>query len=89
MTDEDVKALRENKTCADCANLGRKYWGDDDYPIHFCKKSAERRRDGLKPTGDSAEDFMSEFRKFYDASPRWKACKYFEPRALRERIENG
>lgn len=67
-------------TCATCAHIGRIYWGDDDRRIHHCGKSDERRRDNFQPSGDFANDFMSEFRRFFDASADQKACRYYEER---------
>ena len=74
-------------TCESCKHMGARYWGSDDYPNHFCGKTDERRAAVFKSCGDFAEDFMSEFRKFYDASPRQSAesCSFFEPRALQEK----
>lgn len=71
-------------TCGTCAFLGGAYWGDrSDYGgrTHFCKKSDERRRDEMKPTGDRAEDFMQNFRTFFDAHATRTACGYYEERA--------
>lgn len=68
------------KTCADCANIGVQYWGDDWSPIHHCGKSTERRRSQFQSCGDRSQDFMNEFRKFYDATPRQTACSFFVQR---------
>lgn len=73
------------KTCASCKFIGRSYWGhDSDYGgrVHSCHKEAERRRDTMKPTGDFAEDFMRNFRTFFDARAQQKACRYYEERPL-------
>lgn len=69
-------------TCESCVHMGRRYWGDDDYPKHICGKGAERRTASFRTTGDFAEDFMQEFRKIYDAGPKQSAddCRFFEPR---------
>ena len=62
--------------------MGGRYWGDDDRPIHFCGRERERRAANFRTAGDFAEDFMQEFRKFYDAGPQQSAddCAYFEPK---------
>lgn len=69
-------------TCESCSHMGGRYWGDDDMPIHFCRKSSERRAEVFKSCGDRSQDFMDEFRKFYDASPKYSAemCSFFAPR---------
>lgn len=70
-------------TCATCKHIGPTYWGshwDDGGRTHTCKKEAERRRDTMKPTGDFAEDFMRNFRTFFDAKAHNTACKYYEER---------
>jgi hypothetical protein len=66
------------KTCAFCRHIGGHYWGDIDRQDHFCGKKDERRRDGRTSSGDAAQDFMDDFCRFYDASARQKACRYFE-----------
>ena len=66
------------KTCAFCRHIGGHYWGDIDRQDHFCGKKDERRRDGRTRSGDAAQDFMDDFRRFYDASARQKACRYFD-----------
>jgi hypothetical protein len=88
----DGQAGRRHKfsprlTCESCLHMGGRYWGDDDRPIHFCGKERDRRRAQFRSTGDFAEDFMQEFRKFYDAGPRQSAddCAFFEPRAPKAR----
>ena len=65
-------------TCKTCKFIGGRYWGEDCNPIHFCKKSDERRADNFRSCGDAAQDFMNEFRKFYDAGPDYRACAYYE-----------
>lgn len=75
--------MSEN-TCATCQFINDAYWGHySDYGgrIHFCKKSDERRRDTMKPTGDFAEDFMANFRTFFNANAVQRACKYYAERA--------
>lgn len=66
------------RTCAGCKNIGVQYWGDDWSPIHHCGKSTERRRAQFQSCGDKSQDFMNEFRKFYDAAPDQKACSLYE-----------
>lgn len=69
-------------TCESCVHMGRRYWGSDDRPIHFCGKEKERRAANFRSCGNFGDDFLNEFRKFYDAGP-WKSaesCKFFEPR---------
>jgi len=72
------------QTCATCQHIGAAYWGDSWRREHFCAKSSERRRDNFRSSGDAADDFMSEFRKFYDATAGQKACKYYEERPSME-----
>ena len=69
-------------TCESCVHMGGRYWGSDDRPMHHCGKSSERRAANFKSSGDFAQDFMDEFRKFYDAGPYQSAemCSFFEPR---------
>lgn len=69
-------------TCESCTHMGGRYHGSDDYPEHFCKRSDQRRAAAFRSSGDFAHDFMTEFRKFYDASPRQSAelCAFFSPR---------
>jgi len=74
---------KEKLTCASCKNIGMAYWGASwDYGgrTHFCLKDGERRRDAMKPTGDFAQDFMDNFRTFFDAKAHNSACKYYEER---------
>jgi hypothetical protein len=66
--------------CATCKHIGRRYYGYSDNPIHHCAMGARRRTDQFCSCGDAAEDFMDEFRKFFDAQPRHNACKYYEDR---------
>jgi len=68
----------EEVECGTCQHIGASYWGDSWNRIHHCGKSSERRRDAFRPSGDFADDFMSEFRKFYDATANQKACGYYE-----------
>lgn len=69
------------KTCATCKHIGVAYWGHhSDYggETHLCGKSDARRQDQMKPTGDLAEDFMRNFRTFFDAKAKQASCKYYE-----------
>jgi hypothetical protein len=66
------------KTCATCKHMGGLSWDNGSRQDHYCRKSDERRRDTMKPTGDFAQDFIDNFRTFFDASARSKACKYYE-----------
>lgn len=70
-------------TCTECSFLGKKYWEWvlSSTPIHLCGKSKERREAAFISSGDFAQDFMDQFRIFYDASPNWKACAFFERKA--------
>ena len=71
------------KTCATCQHIGRAYWGHhSDYGglTHHCLMEAERRQDAIKPTGDLAQDFMVNFRSFFDAKANNAACRYYEYR---------
>lgn len=68
------------RTCAGCKHIGDQYWGDDSAPIHHCGKSTNRRRLQFQSCGDRSQDFINEFRKFYDAGPDQKACSFFEQR---------
>lgn len=70
----------QQATCSTCKHLQQAYWGDEGDRIHFCGKKNERRRDAFKTSGDFAQDFMAEFRTFFDASHRTLACKYYEER---------
>lgn len=76
-------------TCESCVHMGGRYWGSDDRPIHHCGKSGDRRRANFKSSGDFSQDFMDEFRKFYDAGPYQSAecCSFFEPRETASAIE--
>lgn len=78
-------------TCESCVHMGGRYWGSDDRPVHHCGKSSERRAANFKSSGDFSQDFMDEFRKFYDAGPYQSAesCKWFEPRKPAHGIEAG
>ena len=71
-------------TCASCKHMGRRYWGSDDHPVHFCGREKERRAAGFVDQGSFGDNFMAEWRKFYDAGPTYSAekCAYFEPREL-------
>lgn len=69
----------EKLTCGTCTFIGGVSWDNGFSLEYYCGKRDERRRDGFRTTGDYAEDFMQEFRKFYDAGVRQKACKYYEP----------
>lgn len=77
-------AFAPKVTCESCVFMGRQYHGDVDFPVHFCAKADDRRRAVFRSSGDRAEDFMSEFRKFYDASPKQTAedCAFFEAKVL-------
>lgn len=80
-----VSALRASvpsATCDSCQFLGRIYWDNGSTKTHVCGKSAERRRASFRSSGDFADDFMSEFRKFYDASAGQKACGHYVEREL-------
>lgn len=71
------------KTCATCRFIGVSYWGhwsDWGGREHHCLKGDDRRRDTMKPTGDIAEDFMRNFRTFFDAKAPNRACRYYEER---------
>jgi hypothetical protein len=78
--------MEESKPiCATCKHLRKSYWGSEyDYGgrTHHCGKSDERRFDKIKPTGDFAEDFMINFRSFFDAKANQCACKYYETRSV-------
>lgn len=70
-------------TCATCKFIGQAYWGSScDYGgrTHFCLKEKERRSEAMKPTGDFAEDFMRNFRTFFDAGALSAACKHYVER---------
>lgn len=71
-------------TCESCKHIGGRYWGSDDHPIHFCGKSDERRAANFVDQGNFADNFMREWRSFYDAGPNhWaEKCAFFEPRTL-------
>jgi hypothetical protein len=69
-----------SETCKTCQHIGQRYWGGDWDPIHHCGKSGERRSAAFQTSGDFAQDFMNEFRKFYDAGPDYKACPFYETR---------
>jgi hypothetical protein len=70
-------------TCESCLHIGARYWGSDDYPVHFCGQSKERRAAVFKSTGNAADDFMQEFRRFYDAGPKQTNCgQFFEAKPL-------
>jgi hypothetical protein len=74
------KQMPDVRTCASCQHIGGAYWGDSWRRIHYCAKSQERRRDAFRPSGDFADDFMREFRTFYDATAGQKACQFYEER---------
>ena len=65
------------RTCGSCAFIGNIYWTDE---THHCLRSAQRRSDNFRSCGDFAEDFMSEFRRFYDAKAGQKSCRHYEAR---------
>ena len=70
-------------TCATCKFIGQAYWGSScDYggKTHFCLKEKERRSETMKPTGDFAEDFMRNFRAFFDAGALNAACSHYVER---------
>lgn len=74
---------KPSATCATCAFVGAAYWGSSfDYggKTHFCGKEAERRAETMKPTGDFAEDFMTNFRTFFDAKASNRACRHYVER---------
>jgi hypothetical protein len=66
--------------CGTCVHMGRIYHDGGLEPDHSCAKSDERRAAAMKPTGDLAEDFMRNWRVFFDATPRQRACTHHEPR---------
>lgn len=66
-----------SRTCASCAFIGAIYWNNE---THHCHRSDQRRADNFRSCGDVAEDFMSEFRKFYDAKAQHGACRHYEER---------
>ena len=71
-------------TCASCQFIGVSYWGHhSDYGglTHHCLKEKERRAETMKPTGDFAEDFMRNFRAFFDAKGHNKACRHYQLRS--------
>jgi hypothetical protein len=70
--------MPEYQTCATCKYMGGVYHDTGCRQDHSCGKTAERRRDTMKPTGDFAQDFMDNFRTFFDAGYRQRACKYYE-----------
>lgn len=75
--------MSANPTCATCQFIGASYHGSHyDYGgrTHFCGKEAERRTATMKPTGDFAEDFMRNFRTFFDAKAINAACKFYVER---------
>lgn len=69
-------------TCDGCQFLGAIYWDDGFTKTHRCKKSRERRQANFHASGDFADDFMSEFRKSYDARSGQKACAHYAERDL-------
>lgn len=84
MTDLTVAEVLErgaDRVCANCHYIGIIYWDDGFKKTHHCMKSAERRRAGFGSCGDASEDFMSEFRKFYDATAHQSACQFYSERA--------
>ena len=68
----------EKLTCSTCKHIGSHYHDGICVQWHFCGKSTERRRDTMKPTGDFAQDFMDNFRTFFDASAQQATCHYYE-----------
>lgn len=66
--------------CDTCKFMGRMYWDNGVRQEHHCEKGSYRRADVMKPTGDFANDFMENFRMFFDASAGQHACKYYEDR---------
>lgn len=64
------------KTCATCQHIGGKYHQAFSQ-MHYCTKSDIRRRETMRSTGDFAQDFMNNFRAFFDASVRQKACNHY------------
>ncbi|WP_343518124.1 hypothetical protein [Sphingomonas sp.] len=73
----DPSGFDPSRKCDSCAFIGVIYWNGE---THHCLKSDERRRDNFRSCGDFAEDFMSEFRKFYDARAGQKACRHYQER---------
>ena len=71
-------AQQEHPTCATCKHIGGVSWDTGSRQDHYCGKSAARRRDEMKPTGDLAQDFMDNFRRIFDASARAAACRHYE-----------
>ena len=79
--------MGEKQTCATCTYIGKTYHGHaDDWggKMHTCKKEPQRRADVMKPSGDSADDFMRNFRAFFDAKAGQTACRYHEERPALE-----
>jgi hypothetical protein len=73
--------MDEKKTCATCANIGAIYW-DVEFsdPKHHCLKGVDRRKAQFQSCGDFSQDFMNEFRKFFDASADQPACSLYQAR---------
>ena len=69
-------------TCDSCSHIGVIYWDDGYRKTHHCMKSTERRREKFQSSGDAADDFMREFRTFYDAVSGQQACAFYEERDL-------
>lgn len=68
--------------CGECQHMQALYWDNGFTQEHHCGKSRERRRDAFRTTGDPSQDFLNDFRMFYDASAKQRSCKYFELRGF-------
>jgi len=64
--------------CASCKHIGVAYWFGGSSPEHHCRKSSERRSEGM-PKG---ADLFDHFRTFFDASAEQRACRRYEERPI-------
>ena len=69
-------------TCASCVHIGRIYHDNGLQPDYWCGKTNERRAEEMKPSGDYTEDFMRNWRAFFDARPDQRACRHYRARPI-------
>lgn len=73
-TDQDL----DSPLCNSCKHMKGVYHSNGWREDHTCGMSDQRRAITMKSTGDFAEDFMANFRAFFDAHAGQKACRYYE-----------
>lgn len=77
--------MTDNKTCSGCKYFGEVYDNDPFGAHHLCGKKQERQADYFE--AHPRTDLLQRFRIFFDASPKQKACKYYEGSEVKELVK--